>query len=298
MRLGRFQPLVYGWLTMVGVLLLLAPSLGYAVDETIWLRYQNVPNHEVLQSAVRSYTGPHGEKVDLIAAVHVGDRAYYANLQRRFEGYQKLLFELVKPADMDVRLEGPDGQGARRRDHDESRLSSAQRVLKDLLGLEFQLDHIDYRRRNFVHADISSDAMLAEVTQNWPAVLQQLIGWSLLDGARMRYSDGSLRLGSFDLLRAWMAPDRPRALKKVLAHELADMGGALEDFSGPGGNSVLIGQRNAIALGVLKKTLASGSQRVAIFFGGAHMPDMEKRLIAMGFTRSGEQWLTAWQIGR
>ena len=35
--------------------------------------------------------------VDLIGAVHIGDVAYYAAAQRRFEQYDALLYELVAP---------------------------------------------------------------------------------------------------------------------------------------------------------------------------------------------------------
>ena len=36
---------------------------------------------------------------------------------------------------------------------------------------------------------------------------------------------------------------------------------------------------------------------LAIFYGAAHFPDMEKRMIEkMGFERKGVRWVTAWEL--
>ena len=49
-----------------------------------------------------------GTTVDLIGAVHIGDRAYYQQLNRRFRQYDALLYELVAPEGTQV----PRGHGA------------------------------------------------------------------------------------------------------------------------------------------------------------------------------------------
>ena len=33
-----------------------------------------------------------------------------------------------------------------------------------------------------------------------------------------------------------------------------------------------------------------------IFYGAAHLPDMEHRLEQRGYQRTGERWVTAWDI--
>ncbi len=45
-----------------------------------------------------------------------------------------------------------------------------------------------------------------------------------------------------------------------------------------------------------KEIFLKKHQRIAIFYGAAHMPDMEERLLAMGFTKTGERWLRAWDL--
>ena len=65
---------------------------------------------------------------------------------------------------------------------------------------------------------------------------------------------------------------------------------------GPQG-STLIAERNKVALGVLRKQIASGKRKLAIFYGGGHMPDFEKRLKDdLGLVRVSQQWLTAWDM--
>jgi hypothetical protein len=35
---------------------------------------------------------------------------------------------------------------------------------------------------------------------------------------------------------------------------------------------------------------------LAVFYGAAHLPDLEKRLRGVGFGRMAERWLTAWDL--
>ena len=49
--------------------------------------------------------------------------------------------------------------------------------------------------------------------------------------------------------------------------------------------------RNATCLEML-----AGKKKLVIFHGAAHFPDMEKRLVEGGWTKTGEEWMTAWEI--
>jgi Fe2+ transport system protein FeoA len=60
---------------------------------------------------------------------------------------------------------------------------------------------------------------------------------------------------------------------------------------------VLIADRNAAAVRVLERELGKKHKKLAIFYGAAHLPEMEKRLLRLGFTRGAQAWLTAWRIG-
>ena len=60
--------------------------------------------------------------------------------------------------------------------------------------------------------------------------------------------------------------------------------------------AVHIGDRNVRCLEVLDRELAAGRKNVGIFYGAAHYPDMQKRLIEQGFTRTNHEWVTAWNV--
>ena len=243
---------------------------------------------ERLETAILHYRGPRGVRVDLVAAIHVGDAAYYRALQKQFLHYDKLLFELVAPVDADMARAGRSDSG----------LSGVQRWLKDLLQLDFQLDDIDYTRPNFLHADIGIEELAANLRDNLAELLGMMVRWSVIDSVRMRRADGSLRLGGLEFLVAMGRKDRPRALKLVLARELVDLDDAMGELgaaTGPG--AILIARRNQVALGVLRKTLDKGARNVGIFYGAAHLPDLDAHLTRdFGLQRSGSQWLTAWDL--
>jgi hypothetical protein len=106
-----------------------------------------------LQTAVATYeieSGAFkGAKVDLIGAVHVGERSYYRDLNRRFKEYDAVLYELVAEAD-----ERP---GQRDERGGVNPIGSLQTGMKDVLKLSFQLEEVDYTVKNFVHADMSPE---------------------------------------------------------------------------------------------------------------------------------------------
>ena len=62
---------------------------------------------------------------------------------------------------------------------------------------------------------------------------------------------------------------------------------------------MLIQDRNETAMKVLAEQLRKGHRRVAIYYGAAHMPDFEKRLVAdHDMQLAGTRWLTAWDLTR
>jgi len=59
---------------------------------------------------------------------------------------------------------------------------------------------------------------------------------------------------------------------------------------------VIITDRNQRCLEVMHRELAAGRGKLGIFYGAAHFPDMEKRLLEQGFKRTRHEWITAWDI--
>ncbi|MDE0737094.1 MAG: hypothetical protein OSB47_14830, partial [Pirellulaceae bacterium] len=109
---------------------------------------------EALQTAIVRYVPETGDNeliVDLIGAVHIGDRLYYQKLNKLFENYDVVLYELVAPEGTVIPKGG--------RTESTNPLAMIQTMMKSVLGLELQLEKIDYTKNNFVHADLSPEKM-------------------------------------------------------------------------------------------------------------------------------------------
>jgi hypothetical protein len=226
-------------------------------------------------------------QVDLVAAVHIADKKYYQELNKRFEGYDAVLYELVAPEGTRIPKGGRKDQGAG------NMLSAVQLGMKDLLELEFQLDQVDYTRKNLIHADLSPDEFLKSMQdrkEGFTDIFARLLAYALAKEAQG--GDG----GDMQLLMALFDKDRSLALKRVMADQFQEMEGMTAVLDGPNG-STLIARRNERAMEVLKKQIAAGTKKIAIFYGAGHMADMEKRLRTDFALKPKEtQWLRAWDM--
>jgi hypothetical protein len=71
----------------------------------------------------------------------------------------------------------------------------------------------------------------------------------------------------------------------------------LRDILGDDADSAVIGARNQRAIDVLKAQLDAGAKRIAIFYGVAHMPDMERRMIdQLDLVYLNTTWVDAWRL--
>lgn len=61
--------------------------------------------------------------------------------------------------------------------------------------------------------------------------------------------------------------------------------------------SVIIGERNRAATEALNQAIDDGKNKIAILYGGGHMPDLGRRLREeFDLVPSQVQWVTAWSI--
>jgi uncharacterized protein YbaP (TraB family) len=224
--------------------------------------------------------------VDLIGAIHVGEKTYYDDLNTRFAQYDALLYELVAPEDFKIeqgkRLESQSGVGA------------FQNALKSFLGLEFQLDCVDYSKANFVHADMSPEQFQKTMQERGESFLTYFLRM-MGQGMAMQAKNPS-NVSDAELIVALLRRDRA-ALKRVMAEQMSGMEDSLTSIASKDGSSTIITERNKKALEVLRRELDGGKQKVAIFYGAGHLSDMQARLLKdFGAKRTGEQWLTAWDL--
>ncbi len=243
-----------------------------------------------LQVALVRYRPRSGSDVtvDVIGAVHIGDKSYYAELNERFKNYDAVLYELVADDDHLDRI----NQQAKPK----GVVSGVQRMLKNGLGLSFQLEEVDYLAPNLVHADLSPE----EFSQSMDARGESMLGMFLkmIFGGMALQHQGKAAVSDYDLLKALMADDTEHAMKVLMARQFADPATAAMMFEGQGG-STLIGERNKAALEVLREQINAGKSNIAIFYGAGHMPDFERRL-DQDFDMQPEAviWIDAWDLSK
>lgn len=243
-----------------------------------------------LQTAIVSYHSKNAKGqpviVDLVGAVHIGDRAYYDKLNKLFESYDAVLYELVAPAGTKI----PKGGGKKKIRHP---LTAMQRMMQSVLKLDYQLDQIDYTKENFIHADMSpaefSESMKAR-DESFLKMFFRMLGQS----AAMQGQAGSV--SDAEMLAALFSKNRSLQLKRLMSRQFEQMEMMLVGFNGPDG-STIITERNKKALSVLKRELEAGKKRIAIFYGAGHLSDMDERLRAeFEMSRKEATWLTAWRL--
>jgi hypothetical protein len=223
--------------------------------------------------------------VDLVGAVHVGEKGYYDELNRRFKQYDVVLYELIAPPDHDVT----------KRDN-VNPVSLLQNGLKELLGLRFQLDEINYKASNFVHADLSPEDFVKSMQARGES-FSQLFLKLMVEAYLQQMNDPEKAQGSGLLLAlSFFSENRTVLLKRNLATQLVDMERTMTALGGNDG-STIITVRNTRALKVLKEQLARGKKKIAIFYGAGHFGDMEQQLLkTFGLKPQGQEWLNAWEM--
>ena len=230
-----------------------------------------------------------GVVVDLIGAIHVGDKAYYDELNKLFESYDVLLYELVAPEGTRVPKEGRDGPSTHP-------VGAMQDGMSAILGLKHQLDSIDYTKANFIHADMSPEEFAKSMEQRGESFMQmffRMMGQGMAQQAAKGDKAGNSDLA---LLMALFSKDRATKLKMIFADQFEDLEGQLAAFDGPDG-STIITERNRRAFEVLDKQLKDGKKKIGVFYGAGHLPDMERRLEKdFALKRDSQNWLVAWEL--
>jgi len=232
-------------------------------------------------------------QVDLVSAVHLGGRDYYDTLNRLFTGYDAVLYELVAPPNATVPKPGRRPGGM---------IGSAQVGLTQVLGLEFQLERIDYTADNFVHADLSPKefaAAMARRGESWWSIFTKLMREGMNRAEQGKPPRGA-ELGVTEMfgLLFGSGPDRQIRLRRLMAEQFSEMDTLTAAFGGEEG-STLITDRNAAALAVLRQRITVGDRRIAIFYGAAHMDDFDRRLREdFGLEPQPREtvWLEAWDL--
>ena len=261
-----------------------------AEAEAGYIRFREHPKGAVMEVAViQMKNAKTGAQVDLIGAVHIGDKAYYEELNKIFKGYDRVLYEMVKPKEKDpTKPRDPKRK--------QSGISTLQNFMGEKLDLEFQLDIVDYGAKNFVHADMTPKQFAKRQKARGENMLSIMFKSFQQEMAAKKKGGGAAQVSTAELLRALFSPDFAVDMKYIFAKQFQEMeriSAGLDTDEG----SVILTERNDVALKVLKKELASGHKKLGIFYGAAHLPDMKEKLIKdFGYQQSGTKWVTAWDL--
>ena len=249
-----------------------------------FLRFSETDSQALLETASVKYTHPDGTSVELIGAVHIADKPYYITLNEQFKQYDALLYEMV----------GGDPENPPSKEQLQSNKNNLMRTLQSSFGkmmkLDFQLDHIDYTAKNFVHADMSFETF----TKRQKAKGENLLSM-MLKAQSQAPSDRKQNLNLSAILKLLLKND-PTEMKIELGRQFQDVESIIAGMEGPDG-SVLVAERNITALKVMKRERKNGKKNMGIFYGAAHLPDFDKRLREeLGFKRGKTIWHPAWTI--
>ena len=259
------------------------------IQEKAYLRFHEEKNAGALEVAVISLQHKQtGAKVDLFGAVHIGDKAYYDQLNKEFKKYDSVLYEMVKPAGLEP---------AQFSGRPQSSVSMMQTFMQKQLDLAYQLDEIDYTVKNFVHADMTIKEFRQQQQARGESMFMLMFKLMREDmAARAKKGKRPEEITTAELLKALLSPKRSVELKYLLARQFNQMERITAGLNKEKGSVILTG-RNKVALAVLNKELNAGRKNIAIFYGAAHLPDMEKRMVGkMGFERKKTRWIKAWDL--
>lgn len=232
-----------------------------------------------MDTSVVTYTNKDKNiRIDLISVTHLGERDYYKALDKKFEDYDVVLYELVSKRNMKPKRDGTP--------------HPIRDVFKDILQLEHQLEQINYNKDNFVHADLTPKEL----------------------GELFKKRIGGVIGDFFDIMRESMKGDAspppninfPKILegnkeegmklKRYLAEEMVrnmeDMMEMDKAFW-----EILIEERNKKALEIMSQQVIMGNKNIAIFYGAGHMCDFDRKLrLNYGMKPIKTEWFSAWKL--
>ncbi len=275
---------------VAAILVLMAAAVASADSTTVFTRVaiDDEERPRALQMSIVTYEPGDGKdilSVDLVSAIHIGDPSYYAELNERFREYDVLLYELVAP--QDAAVSGLDER--------KGLLSTTQVGMTKLLDLSFQLDEINYDQVNFVHADLSPDELKQSMADRGESLYVYF--WRIFFATLDEYAKDPLGIGDLQMLSTMVASGQDDSFKTMIAYEMTNIE-QIQDILGEDSDSAVIGARNQRAIDVLKREIDAGARRIGIFYGVAHMPDLEERLLdQLGLEYSDTDWVDAWLLG-
>ncbi|MBS1700452.1 MAG: hypothetical protein JST12_02230 [Armatimonadetes bacterium] len=217
----------------------------------------------------------------LVGAVHIGSKAYYSSLQGILDQEEVVLYEGVKSDEQKKKAEPP------KKVEGETTDRPIYKVLSDALGLEFQLNAVNYDHANWVNCDLT---------------------WEEMDKVSKEAGNGD-KGGTYGQIKQLLDPKSPQskmfatmmdtatpgtkeAIKLMIVKSVASGEVGLDDTT----DKIVIKARNQVVLDSLAKSIASDKppKSIAVFYGAKHLPSMEADLEkTYGYKPGKQEWFMA-----
>jgi len=248
----------------------------------------------ILEIAERRFRLPaHPEsRLRLLGVAHIGSEAYYREIQTRLDKADRVLFEGVGGDEKAFRKPDPGGPMA----------DGAQARLARALGLEFQLFAVRYDRKHFVNSDLSPRELMAlfsgeDTEELMPDGQRRMLElMATMEGTGLAGQLLPVLLGGIE-----SRPAYARAATWALVEILGKLPADISKLQGMPPDlkelmTVLIQRRNDRVLEDVARELSGPNppRDLVIFYGAAHMHDLEERLREQHGLEAGETvWLPA-----
>ncbi len=261
-----------------------------------YLRVARETNGTVtLETAARMFQPPskRGPAVCLVGVTHLGTASYYSALQGLLNRQACVLFEGV----------GATNKQFRKRIEGQFHLQDA---LARALGLEFQLNAIDYSPSHFRNSDLT------------PAQIHELLGAAAAEddpdaevdpgnefNQLLSVMEGSGLFGGLARMGVGFLAASPRlqvVTKVMLIELLSEVSADMQELAAgaPGLQrllEVLIERRDEVVIRDIRAAVAAQRKPyggVAVFYGAGHMSDLEERLRSeLGYKPAEDSWFPA-----
>jgi hypothetical protein len=215
----------------------------------------------------------------LVGVAHIGTKEYYSQIQAVLDARSIVLFEGVRPKT---------GKPVPPK-NDPKASKPIYQILGDAVGLDFQLTDINYQHPNWINSDLSMEEL-----------------------ERLNRKGGKGKPTGFDNVQKMLDPNSPQtkmlgqffktapasvkeALKIFLVEKLAKVDTILAATLDPTTLNVLLTARNQSILDTLEKVLEGPqpTKSIAIFYGAAHLTEVQKAVMAKyGYRPQEQTWFT------
>lgn len=283
----------YRWTAACAVATLL---FAEAAEPEPYLRTrQQEDGSRALEIAQRELVSPKfpGQTLVLLGVAHIGTEAYYKGAQESLDKADWVLYEGVGGDQVEFRNpdKRPDGME-----------DGVQKRLADSLGLRFQLNCVRYDRDHYENSDLTPAEMftlleggnLEDLDEAARKELEQLL--QTMEGAS---AQGKIMMAALGIVES--NPGLRDGMLNFMVEVMGELTGDMSQYPGLPPKmrrlmEILIQERNQRVIDDVGRTLKEkpDAKRIVVFYGAAHMEDLEMRLgEEYGFKSGDSLWEAA-----